>query len=72
MGAVVMSSPGLMELAVMSAGFLCSVVLPIAAVVGIFLYLQKIDKRLERMEEWMARQRAEHDPSRQDPGSPSP
>ncbi|NLX96192.1 MAG: hypothetical protein GXY83_08445 [Rhodopirellula sp.] len=55
----------------MSAGFLCFVVLPIAAVVGIFIYLQRIDKRLEKTEEWMARQQAEHDSSQQGPGSAS-
>lgn len=31
--------------------------------------LQRIDKRLEKMERLLARQRPEHDPNQQDPGS---
>ena len=62
--------PGPMELVIIFAGFLCSVVLPIAALVGIFLYLQKIDRRIERIERWLAQQRPARDPGQQDPNRP--
>lgn len=62
--------PGPLELVIIFAGFLCSVVLPIAAVVGIFVYLQRIEKRLERMEAWLASQRPEPGSSQQDPARP--
>ena len=60
--------PGPMELVVVLGSILLFVALPIAAVVAIFLYLRRIDKRLERIEEGLARPRPHHDPSQHDQG----